>query len=110
MILTINSVLLWEKEWYAGLIASLNTGLFLTFWIWDPSVISTIATILLSLNIAEFVVPKLIASIYNTDAWTGAKEKQFEEICRTIAMRQFQAMAIIGNWQELKVSKPKLVR
>ncbi|XP_044732698.1 ADP-ribosylation factor-like protein 6-interacting protein 1 [Chrysoperla carnea] len=107
LILTLNSVLLWEKQWYPAVIGVLNTSIFLIFWIWDPSVLTTISIFMLVANLADCLVPKLISTVYQSN-WTGAKEKQFEQICKSLTNVCFEVKGLLWKCRELKSSKPKM--
>lgn len=108
VILQINSVLLWEKNWYPGLIAGITSSIFLLFWMLDPSLLTTVSCICLLITILDYVVPTVSASICNPESWTAAKEKQLEDTCKAIVNNQMLAVQYWFAVKDLKISRPKL--
>lgn len=108
VILQINSVLLWDKNWYPGLLAGITSSLFLLFWMLDPSLLTTASCICLFITVLDYIVPAISSSICNPANWTAAKEKQLEDICKAIVNNQTLAVQYWSAIKDLKVSRPKL--
>lgn len=108
VILQINSVLQWEKNWYPGLIAGITSSAFLLFWMLDPSLLTTVSCICLFITVLDYVVPTITASICNPANWTAAKEKQLEDICKAIVNNQTLTTQYWLAIKDLKASRPKL--
>uniref|UniRef100_A0A1B6I0Y5 RETREG1-3/ARL6IP-like N-terminal reticulon-homology domain-containing protein n=1 Tax=Homalodisca liturata TaxID=320908 RepID=A0A1B6I0Y5_9HEMI len=108
IILQLHSVLLWENQWYPGLVAGVSTAVFTLLWLLEPSLLTTVSFIGLLVTLLDYLVPTVCAGLYRPENWTGAKEKQFEEICRTLALCYSAASHQLQAFKELKVTSPKL--
>ncbi|XP_063972810.1 ADP-ribosylation factor-like protein 6-interacting protein 1 [Diachasmimorpha longicaudata] len=84
-VLPINSVILWEKSWYPGLIFGAITTLFLFIWMLEPTFVTIISISLLLAALIDYLVPVLSSTFISSTAWTGHKEKKLEEICLNLS-------------------------
>ncbi|KAJ9598592.1 hypothetical protein L9F63_010721 [Diploptera punctata] len=106
VILPLNSVLMWEKNWYPGMLVGVTTAFFLLLWYMDPSVLTTVSIMGLIAALVDYLVPTLTANICNPENWTGSKERKLEDICRGLAGTQIQ---IINRWRmfyDMRYSRP----
>ncbi|XP_011308910.1 ADP-ribosylation factor-like protein 6-interacting protein 1 [Fopius arisanus] len=85
VVLPINSVMLWEKTWYPGLILGVTTTLFLFIWMLEPAFVTIISISLLLAALIDYLVPVLSSTFISSSAWTGQKEKKLEEICQNLS-------------------------
>jgi hypothetical protein len=108
VILPLNSVLLWEKSWYPGLLVGITTTFFLLFWYLGPSVLTTVSVIGLIATLVDYLVPTLTASVCHPENWTGIKERKLEEICRELANAQTQAAYKWAVFYDMRHSRPKM--
>lgn len=108
VILPLNSVLLWDKNWYPGMLTGVTTTLFLLFWYLDPSVLTTVSVIGLIATLVDYLVPTLTASICHPESWTGSKERKLEEICRGLAHTQAQLAMKWASFYDMRHSRPKV--
>lgn len=86
-----------------------STIFFMVLWLVDPSILSTISLIGLTLTISDYMVPMLARSFFKSDVWTTAKEEQFEEVCRTIVVYREKMRLSCESFLLLRTTKPKLV-
>ncbi|XP_046688556.1 ADP-ribosylation factor-like protein 6-interacting protein 1, partial [Homalodisca vitripennis] len=91
-----------------GLVAGVSTAIFTLLWLLEPSLLTTVSFIGLLVTLLDYLVPTVCAGLYRPENWTGAKEKQFEEICRTLALCYSAASHQLQAFKELKVTSPKL--
>jgi len=108
IVLQLHSVLLWEKNWYPGVIAGISTTLFLLLWLVEPSLLSTVSCAGLLATLLDYLVPTLSARLFNPAQWTGAQEKLFEEICCSIVQVYAAFSHQVVAFKDLKVTSPKL--
>uniref|UniRef100_A0A1B6LS75 RETREG1-3/ARL6IP-like N-terminal reticulon-homology domain-containing protein n=1 Tax=Graphocephala atropunctata TaxID=36148 RepID=A0A1B6LS75_9HEMI len=108
IILQLHSVLLWEKQWYPALVAGISSAIFTLLWLLEPSLLTTVSGAGLLVTLLDYLVPTVCAGLYRADNWTGAKERQFEDICRTLAQSYSTASLQLRAFWDLKVSSPKL--
>ncbi|CAL1673016.1 unnamed protein product [Lasius platythorax] len=74
IILPLNSILLWERNWHPGLIVGLVTMIFCIIWILEPTLLTMISS------------------------WTGQKEKKLIEVCQNLSITILQ---IQGTWTSI---------
>jgi len=108
IVLILNSVLVWEKNWHPGFLIGFSSFIFSVFWLAQPSLLSSISGVALLLTLLDYLVPTLSASLFNADNWSGAKEKQFEEICKTLAHIYTVTYQQTFAFLHLKYTSPKL--
>lgn len=81
IILVINSVLKWDKPFYAGIVFAVVTFAYLLLWYLNLSILTLFSLICLTSILSEFAIPLVSKFIPKSDNWTGAQEKTFEEVC-----------------------------
>jgi len=108
IILPIHSVLLWEKNWHPGAIISGTTFLFLSLWLLDPSVLTTVSILGLTVTISDYVVPMLTAAIFKQEAWTAAKDTTLYNFCRGIVVYRAKVEVSCAAFYVMRTSKPKM--
>ncbi|PSN55364.1 hypothetical protein C0J52_01811 [Blattella germanica] len=106
VILPLNSILMWDKNWYPGMLVGVTTTFFLFLWYLDPSVLTTVSVMGLIATLVDYLVPTLTANICNPENWTGSKEKKLEEICRGLAGTQIQIVNKWGMFYDMRHSRP----
>lgn len=84
VVLHVDSLLGWDKDWYPAVTAGLLTFKFLFVWYWDPTLLTFLAMTGIMLTLVDYLGPKIMNQVFKPDAWTGVKEKQFEEVCEGI--------------------------
>jgi len=82
MVLLSDSVLSWEKEWYPAVTSGSLTALFLVVWYMDPSMLTLMSVCGLVMTLLDYIIPKVVASVFSEDSWTSEKEKKLEQICQ----------------------------
>ncbi|KRT81609.1 hypothetical protein AMK59_5964 [Oryctes borbonicus] len=126
IILPISSVILWEKPWHpCALIGGMylhklyyskcrcdfilgTTILFMSIWLLDPSLLTAISIIGLTITISDYIVPLLTASMMKGDTWSEKKEKQLDEVCLML-LKYFNVIVNrASTFCELRTFKPKL--
>ncbi|KAK9743700.1 hypothetical protein QE152_g8361 [Popillia japonica] len=108
IILPVSSVLLWEKSWHPCALIGGTTMVFMSIWLLDPSLLTAVSIIGLTVTISDYVVPLLTASMMKGDMWSEKKEKQLDEIC-TILLKYYNTLINRATtFCELRTVKPKL--
>lgn len=108
VIIPLNSVLLWEKNWYPGMLVGLSTVVFFFLWYLDPSVLTTVSVLGLITTLVDYLVPTLTASICHPDSWTGIKERKLEEICRSLVSAQMQLLFYWALFYDMRQTRPRV--
>ncbi|XP_075220728.1 ADP-ribosylation factor-like 6 interacting protein 1 [Lycorma delicatula] len=108
VIVLLQSLLIWEQNWYPGLIFGTTTFVFLLFWFMDPSLLTAVSVICLILTLLDNAVPTICATFCNASNWTGNKERQLEEFCRTVIDYKLWVQFYWTNLQNMKTSQPRL--
>lgn len=127
IILPVSSILLWEKPWHpCALIGGIfrliftrkwcfnfsylgTTMLFMSIWLLDPSLLTAVSIIGLTITISDYVVPLLTASMIKGDTWSEKKEKQLDDVCAIILKYYNIILNRVHTFCELRTVKPKLV-
>ncbi|XP_043261913.1 ADP-ribosylation factor-like protein 6-interacting protein 1 isoform X2 [Colletes gigas] len=87
-ILLLNSILLWERSWYPGLIVGTTSTIFFLIWVLEPALLTIISVSLLVLALVDYLVSPLTALLCSS--WTGQKERKLNEICQNLSVTLLQ--------------------
>lgn len=109
ILLPIKSVILWDKNWHPAAIIGVSTIFFTLVWLLDPSILSALSLIGLTLTISDYIVPVLAKSLFKPELWTAVKEKQFEEICKAVVLYQNKIHSSVHLYFGMRSERPKLV-
>lgn len=52
-------------------------------------------------------MPAISANIFNPVNWTGAKEKQLEDVCKAIVINTTLIVTAWNEFRDLKTTRPK---
>ncbi|ELU15291.1 hypothetical protein CAPTEDRAFT_193769 [Capitella teleta] len=107
LILPLNKVLEWEKTHYPAILLGGITLLFAIIWYLEPSVLTTLSLIGISLCVVDFVVPTLSSYLFSSAEWTVVQERQFEGICVRVLNAKTHMSNIKNALLILKRDKPK---
>lgn len=78
-------------------------------WLLDPSLLTAVSSVGLIVTLLDYLVPTVSASLYSPAHWTGAMEKQYEDICKALVHSYNVTTQQVFAFLDLKVSSPKLV-
>lgn len=106
-IILIRSVLLWEVDWYPLLIVGIHSTICLIFWKIDPTILSTISILGLLMVTLDTLVPILSSKFLDPANWTGVKEKQFEDFCKTVIEYKILLGQYWTSFQGMRETQPK---
>ncbi|XP_039292891.1 ADP-ribosylation factor-like protein 6-interacting protein 1 [Nilaparvata lugens] len=108
IIIVIRSVLLWEADWHPPTLVGLCSVISFIFWKLDPSFLSTVSIVGLVMVTLDTLVPLMSSKIYDQAEWTGVKEKQFEDCCKTV----IEYKMLLGQYwtclQGMRETQPKM--
>lgn len=110
IILLINSVLKWERQYYPGVIFGITTFLFLLIWYLDFSILTLLSIIALIYTLTDYMMPMLAKIVFKPNAWTGVQEKQYEEICTEICVAKTKISNLYSNVFGSNEDKSPMVR
>lgn len=108
IILPLNSILLWERNWHPGLIIGLVTMIFFTIWILEPTLLTIISVFLLIFALIDYLVPILTSVLCNTQSWTGQKEKKLIEICQNLSAIILQMQTLWASISKIRHDRPNI--
>ncbi|XP_003485970.1 ADP-ribosylation factor-like protein 6-interacting protein 1 [Bombus impatiens] len=94
VILPLNSILLWERSWYPGLIFGITTVTFFLIWMLEPAILTIISVTLLILALVDYLVPVVLSLLSPVNKWTGQKEKKLNEICQNLSVTILQLQSL----------------
>ncbi|XP_053625953.1 ADP-ribosylation factor-like protein 6-interacting protein 1 [Plodia interpunctella] len=105
-LLPLKSIILWEQQWHPCAIVGFISFFYLLIWLLDLNTLTTFALLGLLLNFVDFIIPVITNSLYGPSAWTGQKEKTFEEICRSIVLSYNKTLKQISSFYSLRETGP----
>lgn len=108
VILPLNSILLWERSWYPGLIVGLTTTIFFVVWMMEPSLLTLISMCLLVLALVDYLVPTLASVFCTPNNWTGQKEKKLNEICQNLSSAILQLQTVWRSIVQMRNDRPNI--
>jgi len=107
-VLVADSVLGWQQEWHPAAIAGTITAAFLLTWYMDPTLVTLAAVVGLLLTLADYLGPRLLDRLYRPDAWTDAKERRLEAVCRSLASLRLLLSSLCSSLGALRANSPIL--
>jgi len=84
IVLVVDSVLSWEKEWYPAVTSGSLSLLFLLVWYKDPSMLTLMSVVGLLITVLDFAIPRLQAKLFPESAWSAEKERKLDQICQEL--------------------------
>jgi hypothetical protein len=106
LIVLVDSVLAWEKEYYAALVSGSLTFLFIVGWYLDPSTLTLFSLLGEVAIILDYAVPRLQAKLFPDSAWSGENEKKLDQICQELLFVKNGMWRIYGLLMGYKHSHP----
>uniref|UniRef100_A0A023F7T8 Putative conserved plasma membrane protein n=1 Tax=Triatoma infestans TaxID=30076 RepID=A0A023F7T8_TRIIF len=103
-----NSVLLWKKKYYPWIIMGCITLLFLELAYYDPSVLTIVSLTILCITLVDYFGPIISCTVWKQENWTANKERELEEICRSLANFLVTAKLTWTSLMDLKATRPNL--
>ncbi|XP_018561938.1 ADP-ribosylation factor-like protein 6-interacting protein 1 isoform X2 [Anoplophora glabripennis] len=108
VILRINEIMLWKKQWYSTAIMGGCTVMFMLIWLFEPNLLTIISLLGLVITVGDYVLPALIATLFKAEMWTSEKQTQYEEICTNIVLYKTKFELLLSSYYRMKVTNSKL--
>ncbi|XP_034170821.1 ADP-ribosylation factor-like 6 interacting protein 1 [Osmia lignaria lignaria] len=108
LILPLNSILLWERSWYPGLIFGITTTIFFLIWMLEPAFLTIISIFLLLLALIDYLVPPMTSLLYPVNSWTGQKEKKLNEICQNLSITILHLQDLWRSMLQTRKDRPNV--
>ncbi|KAJ8975279.1 hypothetical protein NQ317_013679 [Molorchus minor] len=108
IILRMNGVLLWEKQWHPTAIIGGCTVLFMLIWLFEPNLLTIISLLGLMITIGDFILPSILSSLFKSEIWTPEKQQQYEDICTNIILYKTKLELLISSYYRLRITNSKL--
>ncbi|XP_076236502.1 ADP-ribosylation factor-like 6 interacting protein 1 isoform X2 [Calliopsis andreniformis] len=109
VILPLNSILLWERSWYPGLILGATSVIFFLVWMLEPALLTIISVFLLILALVDYLLPPLTSVLCSPDNWSGQKEKKLNEICQNLSETILQIQSLWRSMLKIRNERPNVV-
>ena len=74
----------------------------------DPTLVTLAAVVGLLLTLADYLGPRLLDRLYRPDAWTDAKERRLEAVCRSLASLRLLLSSLCSSLGALRANSPIL--
>ncbi|XP_045623562.2 ADP-ribosylation factor-like protein 6-interacting protein 1 [Procambarus clarkii] len=104
---SVHSLLIWEKHYYPFISISTVTTLFLAIWYIEPSMLTLLSVLGITVTLCDYLVPQIVPWIVGAHYWTGAHERNYEQIITSIASLCGLASYISNTLTSMKESKPR---
>lgn len=78
-------------------------------WLAEPSLLTTISTLGLLITLTDYFLPTVLSAFISQDNWTVTKEKEFENVCRTIVLYKTKFATSMHSFYLLRTTRPKVV-
>jgi len=85
ILVSVNNVIEWERKFDPFLIISLDTLIFGLLIFYNPSILSTISIIGLTMLLVETALPVLTNYLFKTAEWDQVSEAKYTRICERIS-------------------------
>lgn len=108
VILPLNSILLWERSWYPGLIVGITSTIFFLIWVLEPALLTIISVSLLVLALIDYLVTPLASFLCAVNSWTGQKEKKLNEICQNLSVTILQLQNLWRSMLQTRNDRPNI--
>eukprot|EP00088_Acartia_fossae_P008079 TRINITY_DN13802_c0_g1_i1.p1 TRINITY_DN13802_c0_g1~~TRINITY_DN13802_c0_g1_i1.p1 ORF type:complete len:192 (+),score=60.95 TRINITY_DN13802_c0_g1_i1:83-658(+) len=96
LVVMADSVLAWEKEYYAALVSCTLTFIFAVVWYMDPSTLTLLSLVGEIAVLLDYAVPRLQAKLFPDSAWTKDNEKKLDQICQELLFVKDGAWRVVG--------------
>ncbi|XP_017493752.1 PREDICTED: ARL-6-interacting protein 1 homolog [Rhagoletis zephyria] len=96
LIVQLDSVLSWEKNFYPAIIAAAISTFYLLLWALDMSTVTTLALAGLFALAIDFLYPSVSRFLFSPDNWNGSQEEQFERVCTQLC----NLKSTLSGWYE----------
>lgn len=110
ILLATKAILLWEKQWHPTAIIGCTSILFMFVWLADPSILTMLSMIGLTVTLADYLVPLIGPSIFKKDSWTNTEEVAYEDLCRSMVVYKTKMMVSFYYYVLMRTTRPKMVR
>lgn len=106
VVIILDSILSWEKDWYPAVTAGFLTIFYLTLYGVSPSMLTLISTIGFLFTLLDYLGPKLIDQMFSPHLWTGEKEKRLENVCRSGVNLSLLISSCFTSFSSLRTNSP----
>jgi len=106
LVVMADSVLGWDKEWYPAVTAGSVTVVYLLLWYLEPSFLTLLSLLGLSLTLADFLVPRALEKLLPPSGWSSNKEKQLDSACRSLLWMTNLLSSLWSSCSGLRTTSP----
>lgn len=82
------------------------TLFYLALWYIDPTFLTFVAVNGFLITLADYVGPRVIPQVFGVNSWNGAKEKQFDSVCKKISMALDTTCSAADTVRYFRKSRP----
>lgn len=99
-----------EKKLYQLIFILGCTVAFMLLWLSEPSTLTVISVIGLIITIGDYILPKIVSTVYKNEDWDREKQQQYEEICTNLIIYRTKLELLFTSYYRMRVTNPKMVR
>lgn len=86
------------------------TVAFMLLWLSEPSTLTVVSIIGLIITTSDYILPKIVSSLYKNEDWDREKQQRYEEICTNIIIYRTKLELLLTSYYRMRVTNPKMVR
>lgn len=106
VVIIMDSVLAWEKDWYPAVTAgSLTMFYLILFWL-SPSMLTLLSTMGLLITMVDYLGPKLMDKLFSPAQWTGEKERKLDSVCKSVVSTYLLVSTCFTSFSSMKTTSP----
>eukprot|EP00092_Neocalanus_flemingeri_P107513 GFUD01137989.1.p1 GENE.GFUD01137989.1~~GFUD01137989.1.p1 ORF type:complete len:171 (-),score=61.61 GFUD01137989.1:208-720(-) len=106
VVLIMDSVLAWEKDWYPAVTAGSLTMFYMFLYWLSPSMLTLLSTLGLFFTLLDYLGPKLMDKIFSPNLWSGEKEKKLENVCKSLVSLSLLMSSCYISFTAMKTTSP----
>jgi hypothetical protein len=106
IVVLMDSVLSWEKEWYPAVTSGTLSVLFLLIWTQDPNMLTLLSMVGLVATLLDYAVPRIQAKLFPETSWSPEKERKLETICQDLVFMRTGLGRVCERVSGFKESAP----
>lgn len=107
IILHLNSILMWDKQWHPTAIAVATTVMFMLLWLSEANILTVICLLGLTITMLDYAVPSVSSSIFKSSI-TEEEQRQYDHICTNIIFYKTKLELLFTSYYRMRVTNPKL--
>ncbi|CAG9772427.1 unnamed protein product [Ceutorhynchus assimilis] len=108
LVLILNRVFLWDKQWHSTAILAGSSTVFTIIWLCNPNVMSIIAFMCIIATLLDFFLNPLLSFLFKPQVWTADKQDEFDDVCTTVILYKVNTELFMTSYYRMRVTNPRM--